>query len=315
MALPVCYISTMFVTSSAPELTIMVPASFGVATMYGFIRRAITDLGEARAPVMHFDFAGLKFIEPVGVVVLSNLIEYLRNRGVKGTLCNVREANGAISYLDDSRFFERYVGGPLRSHASQRQGTFPLTLITNDEALGFLYATLVPWIGNQLRVPQEALGSLRVCVEEILHNIKDHSGVTIGCVHAQFWAAKGELHIAISDFGRGIPSLVRTVATDASDAEALRLACTQGFTTKSNVHNRGAGLAVLMNCITGKDRGNVWVVSGKANISATHVDGSSRLVARAKPFVYPGTLVWIMLKTDRLQDWIDEVEQEDFSWT
>jgi anti-sigma regulatory factor (Ser/Thr protein kinase) len=180
--------------------------------------------------------------------------------------------------------------------------------------MGFLYATLVPWIARQLQVPEQALGSVRVCIEEILHNVRDHSGVGVGCIHAQFWPKKGELHIAISDFGRGIPSLVRTVAPDATDPQALELACTEGFTTKSNVQNRGAGLAVLVKCVTGKDRGNVWVVSGRANISATHANGTSRLVARSKPFVYPGTLVRIMLKTDRLQDWIDEVEPEVFTW-
>lgn len=299
---------------SPNTLELVVPVRFGMETMYGLIRRAISEGGDSRAAHINIDFSELKFIEPVGVVVLSNLIEYLRACGATGTLRNAWPQYPAIQYLDDSGFFQRYNGAPLRPRAALRPQTFPLTLVTNAQALGFLYMTLVPWIARQLNVPEAALASVRACIEEILHNIKDHSGVNVGGVHAQFWPDKGELHLAISDFGRGIPNLVRTVEPDVTDAEALVWACTEGYTTKSNVQNRGAGLAVLMNCVTGKDRGNVWVVSGRANISATHVGGISKQIARAKPFGYPGTLVRIVLKTDRLQDWLDDVEMEDFSW-
>lgn len=284
--------------------------------MYGFLSKGLTDTGKVRSPRINIDFSKLEFIEPVGVVVLSNFIEYLRRCGTRGSLVGTKQGrvSVAIDYLDDSGFFTRYNGKPLKATAATRRNTFPLTLVTNDKAIGFLHATLVPWIARQLDVPEEALASIRACIEEILHNIKDHSGVNSGGAHAQFYPDRGELHLAISDFGRGIPDLVRTVEPQASDSDALILACKEGFTTKSNVHNRGAGLAVLVRCVTGKDRGNVWLVSGKANVSATHVGGSSRLTPRAKPFLYPGTLVRIVLKTSRLQDWLDDVEPENFTW-
>ncbi|SOD27633.1 Histidine kinase-like ATPase domain-containing protein [Variovorax sp. YR752] len=283
-------------------------------TMYGFISKALTDTGKARGAHVDIDFSKLQFIEPVGVVVLSNLIEYMRKCGTKGTLIGSSNYSEAVKYLDDSGFFAHYNGKPLRADAATRRGTFALTHVTNAKAVGFLHATLVPWIARQLDVPEEALASIRACIEEILHNIADHSGVNVGGVHAQFYPDKGELHLAISDFGRGIPNLVRTVEPDLTDSDALVLACKEGFTTKSNVHNRGAGLAVLMRCVTGKDRGSVWLVSGRANVSATHVGGSSRLTARAKPFLYPGTLVRIVLKMSKLPEWLDDVEPENFTW-
>ncbi|MFD1710806.1 histidine kinase [Ottowia sp. GY511] len=299
---------------SNTNLKIVLPVRFGQDTMYGVIRRGITDQGDARASNIDIDFGSIQFIEPIGVVVLSNFIEYLRRCKVNGNLTNIWKTYPAVQYLDDCGFFARYHGQPLSQHAQRRPTMFPLTLISNEQAMGFLYMTLIPWAATQLGVPDEALASLRVCLEEILHNINDHSGVGVGCIHAQFFPNDGELHIAISDFGTGIPNVVRTRVPQISDAEALKLACTQGFTTQSNVRNRGAGLDVLISTITTKDRGHISIISGRANISALNVGGIAKRTARTKPFVYPGTLVRVALKTDRLQGWIDEVEPEVFKW-
>lgn len=304
----------MFQILSDEDVNITLPKNLGMETMYGVIRRAITDAGDARGRQVNFDFSRLEFVESVGVVVLSNLIEYLRKCGCQGRLHGIFRSSKAVCYLDDSNFFTRYNGAPLREHAHPRDGTFPLTLVADTQAIGFLYQTLVPWLATQLGTREEALASIRVCIEEILQNIGHHSGVDVGCFHAQHFPNNGEIHIAISDFGYGIPHNVRKVNPEATDSEALRLACQEGFTTQSNVQNRGAGLSVLLNIVTSKDRGKVWIVSGKGNVSCIHIADSSKLTARTKQFVYPGTLVLVILKTAAVQDLARDVEQEDFSW-
>lgn len=129
-----------------------------------------------------------------------------------------------------------------------------------------------------------------------------------------------------SDFGFGIPTKVRqygaagkssnqfVISSTMSDAEALKMACKQGFTTKSNVRNRGAGLPNLLSVVTGRDSGNVWIISGQGVVSAVHRSGESKITARTKLAVYPGTLVRVILKANVVKDFEKDIEQQEFSW-
>jgi hypothetical protein len=314
------------------HVQISLPKTFNSETMYGFLSQALTPEGNIRYRTIDFDFGDLDFIEPVGVVVLSNLVEFLRRAGVTGFFRSVwgdgTQSSKGVRYLDDSGFFERYHNGKsLRTNASCKKGTLPLTLVPSLDTFKFLNSTMIPWIAETLETSVEALATVRVCLEEVLQNVSDHSGVDVGCVHAQFFPDHGTLEIAISDFGFGIPHKVReygakgessaqfVIASTISDADALKLACKQGFTTKSNVRNRGAGLPNLLLVVTGRDRGHVWIVSGQAVVSAVHRNGISKVTARTKTAVYPGTLVRVILKANVVKDFEKDIEQQEFSWT
>jgi anti-sigma regulatory factor (Ser/Thr protein kinase) len=293
--------------------TVLLPRTFNAASMYGLISQTIDENGEPRSPNVVLDFTNLGFIEPVGVVVLSNLIEYL---GRKNTGCTLTGLNltKPVVYLDDSGFFQRYLGQSIRAHAAVRIGTLPLTLVANPEAIGFLYMQLIPWLAARMSTTEASLAVVRVCIEEIFNNINDHSGVNVGCVHAQYFPVGRDIQIAISDFGHGIPYNVRKLQPDIDDAKALSLACQEGFTTQSNVRNRGAGLATLIKYVTNRNRGHIWLVSGKANLSAVHSQGVSKITARTTDGTYPGTLVRVTLKEDSIVELAKDIEQEEFSW-
>lgn len=309
------------------------PKLFNSETMYGFLGQALTPEGNIRFRTIDLNFGGLHKIEPVGVVVLSNLVEFLRLAEVKGSLRGLwgegskHGNNKAVKYLDDSGFFVRYHNGSnLWSNAKCHPHTLPLTLVPSLDTFKFLNSVMLPWIARTLNTSEVSLATVRVCLDEILQNVGDHSGVQVGCVHAQFTPESGMLEIAISDFGYGIPTKVREFAVsgmptkfdlspDMADADALRLACQQGFTTKSNVRNRGAGLPNLLSVVTGRDRGNVWIISGQGVVSAVHRDGASKITARSKTAVYPGTLVRVILKANVVKDFERDIEQQEFSWT
>lgn len=174
----------------------------------------------------------------------------------------------------------------------------------------------MPWIGQEVGLSNESLSALRSSIEEIFHNIRDHSGVGIGCVFAQHYPNKKEIQIAISDFGQGIPTLVRTKLPNIiSDTDALRKACEEGFTTQSNVRNRGAGLANLMRYITLRNNGTVLISSGKAQISAVQKNiNRSKITAKTSDGFYPGTLVRAILRTDTLEQVTKDTELEVFEW-
>lgn len=284
--------------------------------MYPPIMHALSTLDAGNVAKADIDFRKLKFIEPVGVVILSNLIEYVVRRGITVTLSGLAFLSEGTVYLDNSGFFERYIGAKLRPHAKCPSSCLPLTMVSNAQAVGYLHATLMPWLSQTLRTSEDSLATVRVCLDEVFSNINFHSGVDYGCIHIQHFRQTKEIQIAISDFGVGIPTNVKKVRPEINDSAALKLACEEGFTTQSNVRNRGAGLATLIRYLTSKDRGKIWIVSGNANLSAIHdiSEDESKVTARTTAGQYPGTLVRITLKEDSIRDLATDVESEEFSW-
>lgn len=299
---------------SGEKLVVKLPNKFNGDTMYPFIRTAVNEQGDAACTEITFDFSELDFIEPIAVVVLSNLIEYFLKIGVRTQFSGHSFLSKGVVYLDDSGFFRHYLKKALRPHAELRETTLPLQLVANARAIPYLYEDMMPWLSRRLMTTAIALGTIRVCLQEIFHNISDHSGVNVGCVYAQHFPQKKEIHVAISDFGLGIPANVKKVRPDASASEALSLAVQEGFTTKSNVKNRGAGLAILMRYVTLKNKGAVFITSGNAYVSAVPMGESTKITSRARSVSYPGTLIHVILKTDSLQTLYRDIEPEEFSW-
>lgn len=301
----------------ATAVPIMLPERFNAGAMYHVIAQALQAMKAQASERVVIDFSGLRFIEPIGVVILSNLIEYLMRAGVSTSLTGLGfQSTAAVAYLDDSDFFRRYTGNSLRKWAKPRDTCLPLTMVANAQAVGFLHSTLIPWLAGSLNTSEESLATVRICLDEVFSNINFHSGVDYGCVHIQNFPQSKEVQIAISDFGVGIPANVRKIHPEMIDSVALSLACEEGFTTQSNVKNRGAGLATLIRYLTLKDRGKVWIVSGEANLSAIHDSNTkkSKVTSRTVKGFYPGTLVRITLKQDSIRDLATDVQSEEFSW-
>ena len=89
-----------------PAITVTLPRSFNAETMYPFIARALDIHRRPGCDRLCFDFHTLKFIEPVGVVVLSNLIQFLKRRGVEIVFRYHRVGSQANRYLDDAGFLK-----------------------------------------------------------------------------------------------------------------------------------------------------------------------------------------------------------------
>lgn len=297
------------------QISVLLPQSFTIATMYPLVDQVLDEQRDARCSEVTFDFSRLSFIEPVGVVVLSNLIEYFKRMGVRVLFSFVRMNTAATQYLDDAGFFEHYVGEKLSPHSRLRSTTMPLQLIQGSKATEYLYFKLVPWISRNVGQSEHSLQALRASLEEIFHNVYDHSGVDIGCTFSQYFPREHAIQIAISDFGEGIPNVVRRIAPHVEDAEAMRLACQEGFTTKSNVQNRGAGLPTLTRYVTKRNGGTVMIASARAQVAASpDVGGDMKIVAKSARGFYPGTLVRVILRTDTLVQLAEDVEPEDFEW-
>jgi anti-sigma regulatory factor (Ser/Thr protein kinase) len=282
--------------------------------MYTFIDSVINEQLDAKCSKIFFNFGQLQFIEPVGVVVLSNLIEYFKKLNVSVWFKGHTSATLPIKFLDDSGFFKHYLSKSLFESSAVRVTTIPLHLVANDRATEFLYFKLMPWIENEVGLTESSLATVRSSIEEIFHNIRDHSGVNIGCAFAQHYPKKSEIQVAISDFGFGIPQVVRNAIPELTDPEAIRKACEEGFTTRSNVQNRGAGLPHLMRYVTQRNNGTVLIASGKGEISASKSSQGTKLTVRNAEGFYPGTLVRVILRTDTFERVAEDAQLEPFEW-
>ena len=299
------------------ERTVLLPQAFNADTMLPFLSQVIDEQRNARCSKVVFDFARLSFVEPVGVVVLSNVIEYFRLLKCKVAFKNHSSQTAGTRFLDDSLFFERYLGKKLFGAGTPRSTTIPLNLIHSERAQEYLLKTVMPWVGGSVGMTPESLAGVRVSLEEVLHNVRDHSGVQIGCTFVQHFPNKNRIQIAISDFGAGIPNVVRTKRPEISDPAALRLACQEGFTTQSNVQNRGAGLPTLIKYVTQNNGGNVLIAAGYGALSVAPTPAGPhpyKITTRTADGFYPGTLVRVILRTDTLERAAGDALVEPFEW-
>ncbi|MDP1663537.1 MAG: hypothetical protein Q8L79_00285 [Methylobacter sp.] len=309
-----------------PEL----PASFNENTMLRFIDDTINEQRKTKCKKIYFNFSTLVSIEPVGVVVLSNLIDHFDKINVDVIFEGFEIQSEANLFLDQNGFFKHHLKEkyqPKRKYPQKRIKSNQKhycyknpQLVSSDDAMGYLYFDLIPWVEREVNLPEDSLSTLRSAIEEIFHNIRDHSGEKVGYVFAQYAKNRNEIQIVISDFGVGIPKLVKTKVPSISfDSDALCKACEEGFTTQSNVRNRGAGLPNLMKYITLRNSGTVLIISGKARVFANKNKGkifSPEIIATQTQhdIAYPGTLVKVGLRTDTLKQFTEDTKEEVFEW-
>lgn len=256
------------------------------------------------------EFSRLAFIEPAGVTFLSNFILWLRNRGVGVSFSAYDARTEAIRFLDDSLFFEKHLGRKLNPAAKPRATTQPLIDVHHEESHAWLRIHMVPWLSDALGVAEEALDPFQVCVSEIFNNIKDHSALEIGSFFAQHFPRLDRVSIAVADFGRGIPTLVRKLHPDMSDNDAIRKAVEAGFTTSSTPRNQGIGLDYLLETVVMHNGGTATIYSLKGAVRFQRDGAAIAAQPLANVGFCPGTTIDISLRTDTIGNLVQEPEPE-----
>src|SRR5258706_50245 len=127
------------------EQTILLPHRLTRETMQSLITKVVDDQGEPRFSRVRFDSSRLEFIDPTGVVVLANLVDYLRRVGARVRVRVTKPYSESIEYLDDFGFFKHYGGASLRPHAAIRNTTVPLARVASDRIFEYLDHQLMPW--------------------------------------------------------------------------------------------------------------------------------------------------------------------------
>lgn len=168
-----------------------------------------------------------------------------------------------------------------------------------------------PWVSAKVGLSASSFASINVCLQEIFNNILDHSGEKVGSVFAQHYPKKKTVMLSISDFGVGIPHNVRKVMPELNDSQAISQAVIEGFTTKSNVRNQGAGLDILTRYVVIRNRGSINVHSLKGSLQCIYSASGARHLPKNINISYPGTLIQIIFNTEFLEP---IAEKEEFEW-
>lgn len=262
--------------------------------------------------IVCINFATLGFIRATGVVFLSNFVEWLQEKGCEVRFSGTSKQSDAIIYLDDSKFFKRYLGEYLREEARVRGTTMPLKRIANAEVHAWLELKLIPWLASHLAVTKSSLHDFKTVISELFNNIQDHTRYDIGNIFVQYHPKEKKIIIAIADWGAGIPVTVKEKAGEMSDGDAILLAVSEGFSAKSRPSNRGAGLPLLLDKAVKGNGGEVTIFSRNGIVTFANRDGS--VVSRkCEGHGYsPGTAIEICLRTDTIELIPDEME--DLEW-
>ncbi|KIL72504.1 hypothetical protein [Bacillus badius] len=297
-------------------MIVHLPAEFEKNSIHDFLNEVIDTNMMPKSQKIEFDFRGLRFIEPTAISLLSNIFDWLRNRGVTTTVTYPRifgvEKNCPIKYLDDSLFFREHFNQTLAPNATPRLTTIPIQKVAYAHSLQWLDNKLAPWLSRCLNVDTSALHTIKMCIGELFNNIKDHSTENIGCLCAQHYPSKNEIKIAISDFGVGIPSNIRKVHNPKTDSEALELAIQDKVTSKTSPRNLGAGLHTLITNVVQQNKGIVHLISNYGILSCTRGYNGVNTFPRDGDGFYPGTFIEVVLKTDTIYAILDI--EEEFEW-
>lgn len=307
-------------------MDIQLPQRLNHRTMSNFLNKILTDEGEPLYDEYTFDFTSLtKFIEPIGVTFLRNLVSWLLSKKIDvsfryeddySVLSNTNEPQ---RFLDDCGFFKLYLGQSIYPHSSLRETTAPLKDVAMDEFPQWLRVSFIPWIANTINKETTEVETFKACLEEIFNNVRDHAQKNSSCVFAQYLPAPENLVISIADIGVGIIEHIRSNEEYAhfSDEEALRSAVRNRFTTQSTPKNRGAGLDTLIYNVVKNAGGTVYIYANKGILISRDDDGKLVQDYRKASHYYPGTHIEIHINLPKAEKYglFDAAEEEEFSWT
>ncbi len=264
-----------------------------------------------------FDLTRIQFCDPGGIAVLYNLCMWLKESEsvemeikIDSSTTNYKHRQ-AMAYIEDCGFFSYFFDvNNIFGNGELRSTTLPIRLLKVQDSYQWNRVTLKQWLQKSTGRNAE-FSNIQVGIEEIFNNIQDHSSKRIGCVFGQFFPRRNEVVITASDFGLGIPNVMRTTFDLEDELELLLKALEEGVSTRSTPRNRGAGLPNIMRSLTSSNIGTVQILSNYAKVKIE--DGEVTSKCRLKNY-YPGTFFELTIDISN-EELYESEEEEEFGWS
>ena len=260
------------------------------------------------------DLSDVDYIEPGGIVALTNIISLLQHKGVKGKLTlgknNSEKHNKVINYLIDSYFFARKFDYLKTREPFNNLTILPLEQINFSKIFSWKDDALDSWLKRNTN-NNSSFSNVKTVVDEIYNNIKDHSTEEVGSIFGQFIPSKNILILCISDFGVGIPTLLRDKYPSLKDNELLEMSIVEGVSTQSTPRNRGAGLKNIIRSATINGIGTVYIMS---NYGIIEIENEKVIRSKNTDKFYPGTFYEIRIDITN-NNLYDSEAKEEFEWS
>lgn len=261
-----------------------------------------------------FDFSALSFIRSCGIAYIANLADYLDHNSVKVHYAGLDNGSAAMVYLDDSGFFKRELGKPLRANASLRSTTYQLKSVRREDARQWLEFDFMLWLSGRTGYSKAELSNVASGLEELLNNVVDHTQFDIGSIYAQHHPREDRVIVSVADIGIGIAANVKAHHPELTDAAAICRAAEYGFSTKGNP-NRGVGLNHILSNVVGLNGGRTIIrsASGCVAFEQEGADFSGKVLNMHGSCI--GTMIEMSIPTDCME-WVggNDKEEEEFEW-
>lgn len=295
---------------------VILPPYFKKDTMHEVLPQCINNDLTPTCGKFIFNLKHLRFLEPSGQTILSNLIEWLHENDCKISISckNYTSSDpwtdnkNVMQFLSDIKFFSKYMKEEIIEPIGPRKNTCPLEVINSNESINWTRNKFIPWLGSILHMEVTDLSNIQVSLEEIFNNVIDHSTVKQACIAAQYYPKIEKIKICVSDFGVGIPKTLKDKFPDFDDSKILVEASKHGVSSFSSPGNRGAGIDNIIKSITYDNLGVVHLQSnhGILNVSCDRMESS------LSEFYYPGTFYEFVIDADIVKETSNP--EEEFVW-
>ena len=236
-------------------------------------------------------------LKPVHLVTLACLVHALKKVGASG---HIEGTQDLMNYLKEDIHLDLYFSSSLFHVESKNKYDLNLWKIEVDHI--FHYSDhLTRYLQRNFFSDRDVSG-IKVILDELFANIADHShakGTAFSFIN--YNESEKRIYAAFCDFGIGIRQSLSKSSGDVPP-DAIRFATTKGVSAKSNSHNRGFGLDIVLEGVR-QSGGSIRILSDNELFVAKDYALAPKTIYL--PFRFNGTLVYFDF-------FIEALEEEDF---
>jgi anti-anti-sigma regulatory factor len=249
-----------------------------------------------------FDFSGLEFVRPSGLVAIVALMKFSKHLKIADRYYLRESKNYEVrQYLKRMGFYDQF--GIIRENpAPKTKSNFSLCelreVISESEA-DKVTEQLANIIKEQIQPERNMINAISHALGEVINNVFHHSNSPVnGFVCAQTYKILKKVEIAIADCGIGIKESLwgnPMYKFILDDFEAIKTALGKKVTSKPH-ENAGEGLFVCQRFIK-ENSGQMDIISGNAHYTLLNNE-----VFNKKHQYWQGTIVSLVFNIDKPVD-------------